>query len=420
MAFTATSRTPREPRTRLVGHGSVLAQALDQPLTSYYLVLVSAALLVAFGVIMVQSASSVYAQVQTGDPFFFFKRQLLFLVVGVAAAAVLSRLPERSLRVLGWFGILLAYALLLCTFVPGLGIEVSGNRNWVQFGVSILRFQPSEFAKLAMVVWGADVLARKGRLLTQARHLLIPFVPLSLGLIGVVLLQRDLGTAMVMGAMMMFILFVVGAPFRVIAGLLGVVAVAVVGLVATSGNRMERIFGFLNPDTDALGINQQPIRGAFALASGGWWGLGLGASRQKWGMLAEAHTDFIFAVVGEELGVMGTLAVIGLFVVLGYAGFRVALRSDSAFSRYAAAGITFWFMVQALVNIAVVLRLLPVFGVPLPFISYGGSALLANLAALGVLLNCARNEPAARALLAQRRSNRSRAKVSTVVQGRGA
>jgi cell division protein FtsW len=225
---------------------------------------------------------------------------------------------------------------------------------------------------------------------------------------------------MVMGAMMMFILFVVGAPFRVIAGFLGVVAVAVVGLVATSGNRMERIFGFLNPDTDALGINQQPIRGAFALASGGWWGLGLGASRQKWGMLAEAHTDFIFAVVGEELGVMGTLAVIGLFVVLGYAGFRVALRSDSAFSRYAAAGITFWFMVQALVNIAVVLRLLPVFGVPLPFISYGGSALLANLAALGVLLNCARNEPAARALLAQRRSNRSRAKVSTVVQGRGA
>ncbi|WP_084634824.1 putative lipid II flippase FtsW [Propionicicella superfundia] len=417
MALTTTSG---KPGTRLFGRTGVLAQALGQPLTSYYLVLVAASLLVAIGVMMVQSASSVYAQVQTGDPYFFFKRQLLFLGVGVVVATVLSRLSLRMLRMLGWAGVLLAYALLLCTFIPGLGREVSGNRNWVQFGTSILRFQPSEFAKLAIVVWGADVLARKAKLLDQPRHLLIPFAPISMGLIGIVLLQRDLGTAMVMGAMVMVILFVVGAPFRVLGGIVGVAAVAVVGLVATSGNRLERIFGFLNPETDALGINQQPIRGAFALASGGWWGLGLGASRQKWGMLAESHTDFIFAVIGEELGLMGTLAVIGLFIVLGYAGFRVALRSDSLFTRYAAAGVTAWFMIQSLVNIAVVLRLLPVFGVPLPFISYGGSALLANLAALGILLNCARNEPAARKLLAQRRVTRSRAKVSTVVQGRGA
>lgn len=406
--------------TKVSGRSGVLADALRQPLTDYYLVLVSAALLVAMGVMMVQSASSVYAQVATGDPYFFLKRQLIFLIAGVIAVAVLLRLPLGTVRLLGWIGILLAYALVLLTFVPGIGVEVNGNQNWVQLGTPLLKFQPSEFAKLAIIVWGADVLARKDKLLGQPKHLLVPFIPVSLGLILIVVLQHDLGTAMVMGVMVMAVLFIVGAPFRVLAGMLAIVSAAGVALVLTSGNRMERIFGFLNPQTDALGVNQQPIRGAFALASGGWWGLGLGASRQKWGMLAESHTDFIFAVIGEELGLMGTMAVIALFVILGFAGFRVAQRCDSRFARLTAAGITAWFMIQALVNIAVVLRLLPVFGVPLPFISYGGSALLANLAALGILLNCAQNEPAARTLRAQRREARnSRGRVSTVVQRRG-
>ena len=417
MAFTATSG---KSGTTVFGRSGVLAEALRQPLTNYYLILVSASLLSVMGVMMVQSASSVYAQVQTGDPYFFIKRQVVFLVAGLVTVIVLIRLPVRMIRMLGWIGMLLAYALVLATFIPGLGVSVNGNQNWVQLGTSFLRFQPSEFAKLAIIVWGADVLTRKDKLLGQTRHLLVPFVPVSLGLIGIVVLQHDLGTAMVMGAMMMAVLFIVGAPFRVLLGMLGTVAVAGLSLVMTSGNRMERIFGFLNPQSDALGVNQQPIRGAFALASGGWWGLGLGASRQKWGMLAESHTDFIFAIIGEELGLMGTLVVIGLFVVLSYAGFRVALRSDDRFARLASAGITAWFAIQALVNVAVVLRLLPVFGVPLPFISYGGSALLANLAALGILLNCAQHEPAARALLTQRRAARqSRGRVSTVVQRRG-
>lgn len=418
MAFTAVSG---KSGATVFGRSGVIADALRQPLTNYYLILVSASLLVAMGIMMVQSSSSVYAQVNMDDPYYFIKRQLFFLVIGVVAVVVMARLPLRLIRLLGWAGILLAYMLLLATFVPGLGVTINGNQNWVQLGIPLLRFQPSEFAKLAIVVWGADVLTRKDKLLGQTRHLLIPFVPVSLGLIGMVVLQHDLGTAMVMGAMVLGVLFIVGAPFRVLGGMLGAVAIVGVGLVLTSGNRMARIFGFLNPDTDVLGVNQQPIRGAFALASGGWWGLGLGASRQKWGMLAESQTDFIFAVIGEELGLMGTMVVIGLFAVLGYAGFRVALRSDSRFARLASAGVTGWFTIQALVNIAVVLRLLPVFGVPLPFISYGGSALLANLAALGVLLNCALNEPAARTLLAQRRAARmSRSRVSTVVQRRGA
>lgn len=417
MAYSAMSGTSR---ARLFGRDGVLAQALSQPLTSYYLLLVSSALLLGMGIMMVLSASSVYAQVQTHDSYFFVKRQVLFLAVGILGAWILSRLSTRSLRLLGWVGIVLAYGLLLATFIPGLGVEVNGNKNWVQFGSSWLQFQPSEFAKLAIVVWGADVLTRKEKLLDQPRHIMIPFVPICLGLIGIVLTQHDLGTAIILGTMMMAVLFFAGTPFRVLGGMFLVVGVGIVGLVLTSGNRMSRIFGFLNPDADQLGINQQPIRGVFALASGGWWGLGLGASRQKWGMLAESHTDFIFAIIGEELGLLGTLSVIGLFVVFGYAGFRVALRSDSSFTRYAAAGITSWFIIQALFNIAVVLRMLPVFGVPLPFISYGGSALMANLAALGILIHCARQEPGARKLLEQRKNARlSRVKVSTVVQGRG-
>lgn len=416
----AYSVTTQPSRTRVFGRDGVLATVLNQPLTSYYLVLVSASLLIGLGLMMVLSSSSVYAQVATGDPYYIVKRQAVFLVVGVLGTLWLTRLSPVTLRRLGWVGIFLAFALLLLTFTP-LGHDVNGNRNWLQFGNSLLRFQPSEFAKLAIVVWGADVLARKEKLLRSARHILFPFVPICLALIGLVMAQHDLGTAMVMGAMLMAILFVAGTPLRILFAMLAAVAGAVVALVITSGNRMDRILGFLNPATDSLGINQQPLRAVFALASGGWWGLGLGHSRQKWGMLAEAHTDFVFAVIGEELGLLGTLLVIGLFLVLGYGGFRVALRSDLAFARYVAAGVTAWFMIQALVNIAVVLRMVPVFGVPLPFVSYGGSALLANLAAVGILLACARHEPAARKLLEQRRNAKgSRGRLSTVVQGRKA
>ena len=181
---------------------------------------------------------------------------------------------------------------------------------------------------------------------------------------------------------------------------------------------MTRILGFFNQDIDPLGVNHQPIKAIFALASGGWWGLGLGASRQKWGGLVESHTDYMLAVIGEELGLVGTLMVLALFLILGYAGFRIAMRSDIRFCRYTAAGITSWFMIQALVNIAVVLRMMPVLGVPLPLLSYGGSALMANLMALGVLLACARQEPQSRAFL-RRRARRGGQALVTTAAGRG-
>ena len=397
---------------------SLVVELLAHPQASFYLVLVPAVLLLALGMMMVLSASSVYGFVQFGDAYYFVKRQVVFLALGGLAAAILARRSPQHLKALGWVLVVAAVGLQLLTFTP-LGFTKNGNTNWVQFGTSFFRVQPSELAKMAIVVWGADIFARKNKLLSDPRHLLVPFVPVSAILIGLVVMQADLGTGMIMGALVLAVLWYVGASWKLLAGIVGGVAVTLGLLVVTSTYRMNRILGFFNQDFDPLGVNHQPIRAIFALASGGWWGLGLGASRQKWGGLVESHTDYVLAVIGEELGLVGTLLVLVLFLILGYAGFRIAMRSDIRFCRYTAAGITSWFMIQALVNIAVVLRMVPVLGVPLPLVSYGGSSLLVNLMGLGVLLACARQEPAYRGLM-RRRSNRKRDRaLVTTAAGRG-
>ena len=397
------------PRART----SLIADALAHPRASYYLVLVPTVLLLALGMMMVLSASSVLGSVRFDDPYYFVKRQVFFLMVGGLAAFVLSKSNTRTLRILGWVLVVVSLGLQILTFTPlGWG-EAKGNRNWVQFGTSFFRIQPSELAKLAIIVWGADLLARKQKLLDQPKHLLIPFLPVSALLIGLVVLNRDLGTGMVMGAIVMAMLWHVGASWRMLGSIAAGVVAVVVALIAPTINRMDRILGFFNAEHDVMGVNLQPLRGVFALASGGWWGLGLGASRQKWGSLAEAHTDYVLAIVGEELGLIGTLVVLGLFLVLGYAGFRIALRSDILFCRYMSAAITAWLMIQALVNIMVVLRMIPVFGVTLPLLSYGGSGLMANLAAIGMLLACAKLEPQARKL-AERKSRKGAPAVTVV------
>ena len=395
---------------------SLLGEALAHPRASFFLVLVPTVLLLALGMMMVLSASSVLGSVRFGDAYYFVKRQVFFLAVGGAAAFVLSRCNVRALKVLGWGLVIAALTLQILTFTPlGWG-EAKGNRNWVQFGTSFFRIQPSELAKLAIIVWGADLLARKQKLLDQPKHLLVPFVPVSLLLISLVVLQHDLGTGMIMGAIVVAMLWYVGASWKMLASIGAIVGAGVVVLVATSANRLGRITGFFDSTHDQMGVNLQPLRGVFALASGGWWGLGLGASRQKWGSLAEAHTDYVLAIVGEELGLVGTLVVLSLFLVLAYAGFRIALRSDITFCRYLAAGVTSWLMIQALVNIMVVLKMIPVLGVTLPLLSYGGSGLMANLAAIGMLLACAKLEPDARRL-AERKKRTTGAPV-TVVESR--
>jgi cell division protein FtsW len=376
-------------------------RVLDRPLTSYHLLVGCTCLLLGLGLVMVLSASSVQAYQTSGDSLSIFQKQLLWACIGVPAAWVASRTSVRWYRRAAIPMLIVAFALLCLVLVPGVGVSVNGNQNWISFG-GPFRVQPSEAAKLALVLWSADLLARKYRLLVEWRHLLVPLLPVAGAMLGLVLLGNDLGTDMVLVAIVLAVFFVVGAPARLFAMLGGGMVVAVALLSVTAPHRLDRFRSWLNPDADYLGAGWQAVHARFALGSGGWWGLGLGAGREKWGGLPEAHTDFIFAVIGEELGLIGTGAVLVLFTLLVFAGLRTAMRSQDLFSRLAAAGATAWVASQALVNIGAVLGLLPIAGLPLPLVSYGGSALLPTLVALGMLIAFARDEPGARAALAAR------------------
>ncbi|HEX2177177.1 MAG TPA: putative lipid II flippase FtsW [Nocardioidaceae bacterium] len=376
------------------GFVAAVGRTLDRPLTSYHLVRGVTGLLLALGLLMVLSASSVLSHYQTGSSYSIFFRQAVWVAVALPCAWVAARLPLRLVRRLAGAFLALSAGLLLLTYSP-LGIEVNGNRNWISFG-GPFRIQPSEVAKLALVLWLAALYARRGRRLNEWRRLLWPMVPVSVVIAGLVVGQRDLGTALVLFAVILGMLYVVGAPLRLFAGAFLAVGALAMFLVSLSSSRVERLTNFANPFADYQDTGWQAAHGFFALANGGWWGVGLGASTQKWeGKLPEAHNDFIFAIIGEELGLFGTLVVLGLFGVLAYAGLRIATRTKDPFARYAAAGITIWVSAQALINIGMVLGLLPVIGIPLPLVSYGGSALVPTLVALGLLTNLAKTEPGA-------------------------
>jgi cell division protein FtsW len=380
----------------------VVKAAFAHPLFSYRLVVVVGAVLLILGLLMVISASSVKAAAETDDPYYFGKRQIGFAVVGLLGAFALSRVPERLLQALAWPLMGLAFVLLVLTKSP-LGVNVAGNTNWLRFGPVWTQFQPSEFAKLAIIVFAACNLYRRRRYLRDLRQWFV-VVGLSFAMVVWVLVgQGDMGTAVVMAGMIIVILIGAGAPWRLLLGVLAVSVVGAVALIVAQPYRMERFWSFLNQGQDTLGLNYQAERGIYALASGGWFGRGLGSSRQKWGLLSEAHTDYIFAIIGEELGLMGTLAVILLFVALAYAGLRIARRSSTMSNRLIAIGVVAWFTVQAFINIAVATQTIPVMGVTLPMISYGGSSLMANLFAVGLLAGAARHEAETEQLLASRK-----------------
>ncbi len=385
--------------------GSV-KRSLDRPTTSYHLVLGASGLLLVLGLLMVLSASSVSSLREYDNSYAIFVKQATWVVAGLPLAWVASKLPLRLVRALVWPGLLVSIALIALTYVPGFGVAINGNRNWLSFGGPFL-VQPSELAKLALVLWFADVYARKGKLLHQWRHLTVPLLPMSLVVVGLVVGQGDLGTALVLFAIVLGMLWVVGAPLRLFAGTALVVGALAFALATTQQERVARLTGFLDPVAEYSGNGWQASHGFFALATGGLWGRGIGASNQKWGGLPEAHTDYIFAIIGEEFGLFGTLAVLALFATLAFAGIRISARTQDPFVRYASAGIVIWLLSQALINMGMVLGLLPVIGIPLPLISYGGSALVPTLVALGLLLSFARSEPgAAAALRARRQSSR--------------
>ena len=387
---------------------AILAAArktLERPLASYQLVLGVGSILLGLGLIMVLSASSVVALTTTGDSFYMFKRQLIFAIVGLIGACIAANMKIALLRKFIYPFLFVTVALIVATFIPGVGIEVQGNRNWLPLFGSF-QIQPSEFAKLAIVLWAADLFARKEKLLNQPRHLLVPMIPVTGALAMLVVGQHDLGTALVLFAVIVGMLWIVGLPARYMCGVGLTVSAILVFFVAASPQRVTRMLSFTNPMATADSAGFQSVHGLMALATGGFWGVGLGGSRQKWGILPEAHNDFILAVIGEELGLFGTFVVIILFGLLAFTGVRIATRTKDTFVRYSAAGITIWLTSQAAINIAMVLGLLPVIGIPLPLISYGGSSLLTTLIALGLLVNFAKTEPGAKRAFAASRKRR--------------
>jgi cell division protein FtsW len=384
---------------------AALVGLLDRPLTSYYLVLGCSMLLLALGLTMVLSASSVSQITQTGSPYTLLDKQALWVAIGLPMMWVAATLPPRAFRTLSYPLLLLSVLALVLVLVPGLGATagVAGvATRWISFGS--FQLQPSEPAKLSLVLWGADLLARKEKLrqLTEWRQLLIPLLPGAGLLVLLVMLGDDLGTTLVLLTIFLALFWVVGAPGRLFLGIAGLVGLLVAILIVVEPYRMRRLTGFLNPSGDLLGSHYQANQGLYAVASGGWFGAGLGAGRAQWGYLPHADTDFVFAIIGEELGLIGTLLVLGLFGLLAYAGLRIARRVKDPFMRLAAAGTTAWVVVQAMVNIGTVIGVLPITGIPLPLVSYGGSALIPTLIALGMMLSFAKREPGARQALAAR------------------
>ncbi|WP_347110901.1 putative lipid II flippase FtsW [Paenarthrobacter sp. S56] len=352
--------------------------------------------LVSIGLVEVASASSVEAVAAGANPYDLPLKQGGWTVAGVVIMLVLARLPEKHIRKLAWPMLIAALVALGLVFTP-LGMTVNGNRNWLSIGG--FTAQPSEFAKLALIVWAAEVLSRKQKLLGQWKHAVVPLLPVGAIVMGLVALGHDLGTTMIAMLILAATLYYGGVPMRVIYIAAGTSAFAALILAATSGNRMGRITSWLgsgSPD-DSQGLGYQALNGQYALASGRWFGTGLGQSRQKWNWIPEAHNDFIFTILGEELGLAGTLLVLGLFAVLAVAIFKTIGRTRGIFARVLSCSIVTWIIGQALINIAMVSGLLPVIGVPLPFISYGGSAMVSSLAGIGMILAVTRHKaPASR------------------------
>ena len=387
---------------------SVLASAraaLEKPLAPYYLVLGSTVMLVALGLVMVLSASSVESYAESGSSWVIGQRQAIFVAVAVPIMLVASRVPARWFRRLAIPLLVLAFVLLVLVLVPGIGVSVNGNQNWINVA-GPFRIQPAELAKLALVVWGADLLTRKRKLLHQPKHVLIPLIPVAALIVGLVLLGGDLGTSLILMAIVAGLLFVAGAPLRMFIGLAAPVMLVIGYMTIERSARLSRLQSFLDPFADYEGSGWQAAHSMFALASGGWWGVGLGASREKWGTLPEAHTDFIFAIIGEELGLVGTITVMLLFAALILGALRIALAADDLFVRFAAGGMVVWIGVHMIINIGGVLSVIPITGVPLPLVSYGGSALLATMFGIGMLLSFARDLPGARQALSGRRRRR--------------
>jgi cell division protein FtsW len=386
---------------------------LDRPYASVQLLLLAAAGLLGFGILMAVSTTIAASHQADGSGAASIWSQVVkegeFIAIGLPIFWFALRLSPRAYRVLAYPILLLGIVALVAVLVPGIGFGVYGARRWIDIGP--LQLQPSEFAKVGVLLWGGDLLARKQQLgtLRRARHLFVPLVPGFACVAGLVMLEPDLGTTCCYMLILLGLLWMVGMPMRYFVVLVGLVAGAVTLLAVAEPYRLARLTSFAHPFQDPRGSGFHTVESIYALGSGGLWGVGLGEGTSKY-WVPNANSDYVFAIIGEELGLLGAVAVLALFGLLAYTGMRIARRSADPFVRLVAGAATVWLCGQAVINIGYVTALLPVTGIPLPFISAGGTSLLASFFVLGMLISFARHEAPAVACARrdERRGRRSR------------
>jgi cell division protein FtsW len=362
---------------------------LNKPVNHFYMMMVSTSILVVLGLIMVFSASSIQAIDTKGYAFAVALRQFIFLAFGLPFAVFLARLPLSSWQLVARVGLALSLILVVIVMIPGVGKEVNGNRNWID--LRVIDIQPGEFTKFLLILWAAYLIANKESAKKFNFNVIALIGPGFVLVILAIMRGGDLGTSSVIAAIAAGIFFISGVELKKLGWVAALGFMALAAAIVTSDYRRARFLVFLNPfaPEEYKNFGWQPAHSLLGLASGGVFGVGLGGSRQKWGNLAEAHTDFIYSVIGEELGLFGTLGVLILIGTLVYSIFRIALRAKDPFSRFVSAGIAVWIGIQAILNIGTAISVLPVVGVTLPLVSYGGSALLTTICALGFVAGVA-------------------------------
>ena len=375
-------------KVRAAARNRVALQRVNDRTTTALLILVVVLVVVGLGVTMSASSAVALSQTDAQDQWHFLKRQLVGVGLGTVALVVFAKIPYRFHRKAAIPGFLLTVGLLIA--VEFRGITEGGATRWLSVP-GLTSFQPSELAKVSVVFALAYIFEKKRRLLGDLGHFVVPILA-TLGVVGLLVIrQPDLGTLIIIAAAVMAVILASEAPMKY-ALALGVIAVVAAAYLAFDADyRVGRIAGFLDPYSDPSGDGYQLLQGYYALGNGGIFGVGLGASRARWFYLPNAHTDFIFAIIGEETGLLGGLTVIGLFVALAIAGWIVAVRAPDGFGRMVAAGITVWLSFQALVNIGGVLGVIPITGIALPFVSFGSTALAVSMGAVGILVNIAQS-----------------------------
>jgi cell division protein FtsW len=387
----------RKPRTRV-------GAWLGRPMTSFHLIIAVTALLTSLGLIMVLSASGVHSYDEDGSPWAIFGKQVLWTVVGLLACYIAMRVPVRVWRRFAFTGFASTIVMLVLVLIPGIGREANGSRGW--FVIAGFSMQPSELAKIAFAIWGAHLLASRRMERATLREMLIPLVPAAVVALALIVAQPDLGQTVSLAIILLGLLWYGGLPLRVfVSSLVAAVASAAV-LAVSEGYRSDRVQSWLNPGADLQGTGYQARQAKFALANGGVFGDGLGQGTAKWNYLPNAHNDFIFAIIGEELGFVGAVGMLCLFGMFAYAGMRIARRSADPFLRLLTATATMWVIGQAFINVGYVVGLLPITGLQLPLISAGGTSTATTLFMIGLIANAARHEPQAVAALRAGRDDR--------------